>query len=140
LTRIYYGKNHPGRIHGVNRETGLTYCGVEPGRELFEGDPRGIGCERCWSEARRALTPGKRLIAEGVAVSETRLPAPVGVALFAAELPLGVAGAEKPKRPRVKLPACARCEDLGLEPDRLPAPGGRWRCGRGHGLMEGSEG
>lgn len=140
LCRIYLNRRHPGRIHNVNPETGLTWCGLDPGPEQFLGDPKGGACDRCWSEIELARRPHRGAEIAGQEVIER--PLLWTPTMVAYQVDLFVRETYRPpvQRPRIVKPKCPVCEDMGLEPDRLPAAGGGWRCGRGHGLLGGPQG
>jgi len=44
--------------------------------------------------------------------------------------------AQPPRGRDPRRPSCWACRDFGFETELLAAPGGKWLCGRGHGLID----
>ncbi len=57
--------------------------------------------------------------------------------LFQQVAPLtGLRSEPAPRAPRRRRRGCWICTDRGLPQELVAAPGGGWKCGRGHGAVE----
>ena len=68
-------------------------------------------------------------------MGEARLWMAKGMELYQVELLPDMLPEPPPRRPQLFLPICSKCSWDKLPQELIAAPGGKWACARGHGIL-----